>query len=295
MRCAQVSRAMLAALFLLTACGPSPWEQAQQANTVEAFETFVQANPQSEFAPIALTRIDELLWVEASTANSIETYERYLAKHPDGSHSAAAHLQIADLRWQAASAMNTVDGYADFVRSTADSNRIEQARAAIKVLHSSSAPETQVLVELDGIFADNTIKYVRNIGVQYQGQVAGVPATVNYSVGAGFDASGEQQYFAAQEGGAELALLAYPTVQGTIDLENTAHGKITLMLSGLVENAQKDLVGSYLVARDPQWLVSRTEGLEVAKAAHDTSVDTLKLDSAALFEVQSDFSLVYLP
>lgn len=286
---------MLLALLLPTACGPSAWEQAQQANTVEAFEKFVQANPQSEFAGIALTRIDELLWADASRTDSLDSYERYLAGRPEGGHSRAAQDKIADLRWKTASSINTIDAYADFVRSTADPGRIEQARAAVKALHSGSAPGTRPLVELDGIFGDNTIKYVRYIAVKYRGEVAGVPATVGYVVTAGLDAGGQQQYFSYQEGGAELALLAHPTVQGTIDLDSTARGKITLTLSGLVESPRKDLVGSYLVARDPQWLWSRTEGLEMAKPAHDTSIDRLTLGKAALFEVRSDYSLVYVP
>ncbi len=286
---------MLLGPFLLTACGPSAWEQAQQANTVEAFEKFVQANPQSEFADIARTRIDEHLWADASRTDSLESYERYIARHPGGGHSRAAQDKIADLRWKTASSINTIDAYADFVRSTTDRGRIEQARAAVKALHSGSAPKTRPLVELDGIFGNNTIKYVRYIAVKYRGEVAGVPATVDYVVSAGLDASGQQQYFSYQEGGAEMALLTYPTVQGTIDLESTARGRTTLTLSGLVENPRKDLVGSYLVARDPQWLWSRTEGLEMAKPAHDTSIDKLKLDKAALFEVRSDYSLVYVP
>ena len=73
--------AVLAILsFALLACGSDEedYERAQQENTAEAYERFIQRHPDSDFAENAARTLDSLRFETAKSAHSIEAYNEFV-------------------------------------------------------------------------------------------------------------------------------------------------------------------------------------------------------------------------
>ena len=85
---------------LLAACDPvgKAWDQAQSANTIDAYQAFLTANPDSEYEAQARQRIDDLAWETASAANTEESYAQYQSDYPDGAHLEDAAERIHKVR-----------------------------------------------------------------------------------------------------------------------------------------------------------------------------------------------------
>ncbi|MGA8203161.1 MAG: hypothetical protein WB812_01505 [Woeseiaceae bacterium] len=85
---------------MLAACDPvgKAWDQAQSANTIDAYQAFLAANPDSEYEAQARQRIDDLAWETASAANSEESYAKYQTDYPDGAHLQESAERIHKVR-----------------------------------------------------------------------------------------------------------------------------------------------------------------------------------------------------
>jgi hypothetical protein len=89
----------------LSACGlmaDSDWHKATLANTVVAYQTFLQEHPNNKHADNAKGRIlalqDENAWSAARAANTLAGYEGYLKAQSGGVHVGDAKYQITALQ-----------------------------------------------------------------------------------------------------------------------------------------------------------------------------------------------------
>ncbi len=88
----------------LAACNTaeSDWQQATGANTLTAYQAFLQKHADSRHAENALGRMlalqDEQAWSAARAANSIAGYQDYLKTESGGVHVGEAKYQIAALQ-----------------------------------------------------------------------------------------------------------------------------------------------------------------------------------------------------
>jgi outer membrane protein assembly factor BamD (BamD/ComL family) len=88
----------------LTACNTaeSDWNKATAANTVPAYQAFLQRYPGDQHADNAQGRIlalkDEQAWRAARATNSIAAYQGYLTAEGGGVHVGEANYQITSLR-----------------------------------------------------------------------------------------------------------------------------------------------------------------------------------------------------
>ncbi|MFM1887626.1 MAG: hypothetical protein RL026_2783 [Pseudomonadota bacterium] len=95
------SLAMVCALVVLAACSreQQEWQDAQAADTVLAYEHFIQLHPGSSRANAAQLRMlqlaEEQAWQEASSADTAEAYRRFLRRFPTGQWAAEARLRSA--------------------------------------------------------------------------------------------------------------------------------------------------------------------------------------------------------
>ena len=100
----QIQLAILAITALLAGCATeyAAYEEAQAANTVEAYKAFLAEFPDGVNKAAAEERIDAMEWDVAEAENTAEAYEAYLAAHPDGRHAQDAQLAAPKLGWQVA-------------------------------------------------------------------------------------------------------------------------------------------------------------------------------------------------
>ncbi|MHC4067780.1 MAG: tetratricopeptide repeat protein, partial [Planctomycetota bacterium] len=72
----------------------SQWQAAESAATVDAYQEFLGAYPESAHRSAAEARI---AFLQAEADNTIEAYRQYLADYPDGRDGAVAEERLAAL------------------------------------------------------------------------------------------------------------------------------------------------------------------------------------------------------
>ena len=169
----------LAATLLLNGCGPSAWDEARTADTIEALEAFVEQNPESEHVGEAMARIDSL-W---------------------------------QTRWVEVSAANTRSKFVEFVRSGASGDHLAAAREAVMALQEQPSAAGGK-IEMYGMYGPSgLIEDVDAIASRYDGVIAGMPASVEYAIKAGVDADGEPQHVLQADEAVLFALNEYLAIE----------------------------------------------------------------------------------
>ena len=253
--------ALLAAVTLLAACAPSPWEEARTADTIPALEAFVAKNPDSEHVDEAMARIDAL-WQAG---------------------------------WNGVAASNTRSEYVEFVRSGASGKHLEAARDAVLTLQEQPAAAGGA-IEMFGIYGPSgLIEDVEAIATRYEGVIAGMPASIEYSIKAGTDADGEHQLFNYDWTERVLTFGATANVEGSVELQPESGETVRYELYGLVPGPDNQATGSFLVGRGPDLLWSRVEGMTLAPTAAGEAERVLAADEAVLFALNDYMSIEYVP
>jgi hypothetical protein len=90
-------------------------------------------------------------WKSASTADTIEAYQQFLQQHPKASSVATAQARLKalteDRDWQAAAAVDTRAAYEQFVAQHADSKWAQEARIRIENFSQSAGGATTAASE----------------------------------------------------------------------------------------------------------------------------------------------------
>jgi hypothetical protein len=67
--------------LLLGGCGPN-FAKVQEADSIEAYEGYLAADPDGRWATEARYRLELLYWEAAQAENNLEAYDRFLEEHP---------------------------------------------------------------------------------------------------------------------------------------------------------------------------------------------------------------------
>jgi len=127
-------RALLLAVLLLAACGDN-FYSVQQADTIEAYESYLQQHPNSRFDLQAKTRLEELYLDKAKASKRLEGYDEYLKKFPDGVYHDKAMKAREDFLFQWAKGKGTVDAWKKYLDEYphASNKRKKEAHQAMAV------------------------------------------------------------------------------------------------------------------------------------------------------------------
>ena len=66
------------------------WKSAQETNSIQSFNEFLEKHPQSEYTKEAKFKIENLYWESAQESNSIDSYKEFLKKYPNSRYSKEA-------------------------------------------------------------------------------------------------------------------------------------------------------------------------------------------------------------
>jgi len=72
------------ALTLVYGCGSSTWSDAQEADTYEAYQAYVEDNPEGEHITEAKKRADSRYWNSIKNDTTAAAFETYLDEFPGG-------------------------------------------------------------------------------------------------------------------------------------------------------------------------------------------------------------------
>jgi len=135
---------LLSCAVLLVACGSAKyeWSQANNLNTIAAYQAFLAKYPNDVRAADANNRIAELkeaqAWNAAQVASSVEGYQQYLSAEPSGAHSQAARDEIVTRQraaaWRSAQTNQTAQSFQDFLQKYPTGMEADAARDRLKML-----------------------------------------------------------------------------------------------------------------------------------------------------------------
>ncbi len=120
-------------ITLLVGCDNFP--QVQEADTIEAYEEYLAANPNSRWQLQAESRLEELYLEKARQEKTLLAYDAYLEKYPEGDLLATARQEREEFLWAWARGVNTAEGWQKYLDEypRADKKKKTHARRMIAV------------------------------------------------------------------------------------------------------------------------------------------------------------------
>lgn len=82
------------AIFAFPGCSSSTWEDAQKANTYEAYRQYMADNPEGEHLNVARNRADSLYWMDIKDDTTKALFRKYLEEFPRGRFHAEAEARL---------------------------------------------------------------------------------------------------------------------------------------------------------------------------------------------------------
>ncbi len=141
----------LCGALAMTACSSvnKDWADASAANTVAAYQSFLDKHPGDPHAQDAKAYIlalkDDAAWRTAQNNKSLDSYRQYLQAEPNGSHAQTARDQIAALEranaWKIAQSDGSSATLRAFEKRYPQGPETDQARQKLAALHSSYRAE----------------------------------------------------------------------------------------------------------------------------------------------------------
>jgi len=152
-RLISITATSLIIIALLAGCDTreKDWEAARQADSIAAYEEFLEQHPDGEYTDTARERIAGLrqqeAWDSARDADSVEAYQAFLDEHPDSEQAAQADARISDLkradRWAQLRNSTEIAQLEAFVRRYRNSEEAAQARERIAQLEAEAEAEAE--------------------------------------------------------------------------------------------------------------------------------------------------------
>ena len=112
-----------------------PFSEAQEADTIEAYETYLKENPDGRFALQASSRLETLMLEKAKEERSLAAYDAYLARFPEGALREQATEDREDLLYNDAKATNTKEAWESFLEQypKAEKSRKQFAKRMLRI------------------------------------------------------------------------------------------------------------------------------------------------------------------
>ncbi len=136
-------RSSLAVVLLLSGCAQRAYQRAQEADTVEAWRTFLRENPGSEQTESAEVRIEELEFEEARKLHTVVAYKRFLEMHPEAPQARTARTLLEGIRFNAAQEVGTAEAWRQFLRDHKDGTHREEAEKLLAEAEAKELASTQ--------------------------------------------------------------------------------------------------------------------------------------------------------
>lgn len=105
----------LVAILFSSCSDEAKWEKTQKQNTIEEYQKFLQAYPDSKFSEDAKSRIIELEYVIVKETNTVESYSNFIKKYPNSKYVNNANSNIVSLEFDEVKQSNTITAYDEFI------------------------------------------------------------------------------------------------------------------------------------------------------------------------------------
>lgn len=128
----------------------SKWEGAQRANTESSYEAFLQEFPQSQYAPQAKDRIEQLRFDQAKRENSEAAYQGYERTYPQGRFVAESRKLADDCAFASAAKQNTQSAFEAYMKTYPNGAHHGDAKQGVEAVVYQEAIRNGQVSALDG-------------------------------------------------------------------------------------------------------------------------------------------------
>ena len=152
-----ITAVFLITAVLVTGCDTreKDWDVAREADSIAAYEKFLDQHPEGEYAATARERIAELrvqnAWDSARDADTIEAYRAFVDEYPDSEYAAQASARIVEMernsRWSQVRNSTEIAALEAFVGRYPDSDEAVQARERIEQLEAEAEAKAEAEAE----------------------------------------------------------------------------------------------------------------------------------------------------
>ncbi len=170
---------LLVLTISLFACKDEAWNTAVSENTIEAYQNYIDENPDGKYVDSAKVRIDKINdandWAEALSDDYYSAYTTYLENHPDGIYKDLAQHKLDSLdelaqqyedqqefEWQQACKENTLDAYEQFASNSDSEHQIEALEKAFLIADTANKQYLFIVDFLKSMIDDNSLKNLSN-------------------------------------------------------------------------------------------------------------------------------------
>jgi hypothetical protein len=104
------------------------FEQAQTADSIEAYEAFLRDFPDTTNAVTVQERLDQLYFDAAQNAKTVESYNKYLTTYPTGRHVAEVRGEYEKVMYRDVTKDGSRTGLEAFLKEFPDGNYAQKAQ-----------------------------------------------------------------------------------------------------------------------------------------------------------------------
>ncbi|RME03495.1 MAG: hypothetical protein D6812_05160, partial [Deltaproteobacteria bacterium] len=103
-------------LFVAAGCASAAYERARRANTVEAYEKFLQNHPDSDQAPEARQRLEQLRYEQVKFLRTEQAYQSFIEQYPDNPYVPQIRKELEEIRYKRAITNGTLEDYETYLK-----------------------------------------------------------------------------------------------------------------------------------------------------------------------------------
>ena len=119
-------------MFAITAAGcSSTWEDAQESDTYESYQAYIDDNPEGEHVEEAKRRAEVRYWDNIKEDSTTADFENYINRYPDGQFISEARSRIDDIA----------------ARNMATKARVTGSNVIIRSDHTTESPSAGVVAK----------------------------------------------------------------------------------------------------------------------------------------------------
>lgn len=192
--------AAIISLNQLVGCNSgSTWDEAERAGTYEAYQNYIETNPEGEYLAEAQMRADSLYWETIAADTTADAFEIYLAQFPEGRFRSEAQAKMDQLKGAAESTAARVTGSGVIIRS--DHTTASSSAGVV-------AREGTIVEILDRYISDNSTEAVLNraVTVEIRGERIQLPEGKAIRILEDRDQSVHASFITTQFGRAEATI-----------------------------------------------------------------------------------------
>ncbi len=120
--------------FIACSSDKKDYYKTKEANTIAAYEDFIQKHPNSRYVEFAQQNIDSIRYVMVISKNTIDAYEEFIQNYPNSNFYEKALEYVAEFYFNMAKSKHTIASYNKFMEKYSENKYTNQAKEILTKL-----------------------------------------------------------------------------------------------------------------------------------------------------------------